>query len=119
VEGRRISRLVAPVGAASAFAIHLARGQVGQAGGPVLDAEVSMRVRRGGVKLKLKLPGAGGGAGAGAGVGAGVGALRWHNDQCFQGREQRAAKALSDPVARSPAWCGAPGVVPSESFPPY
>ena len=37
MEGRRFSRLVAPVGATSAFAIHLARGQVGQAVGPVLD----------------------------------------------------------------------------------
>ena len=36
-EGRRISRLVAPIGAASAFAIHLARGQVGKGIGPFLD----------------------------------------------------------------------------------
>ena len=37
MEGRRVSRLVAPVGATSAFAIHLARGQVGKAVGPCLD----------------------------------------------------------------------------------
>jgi hypothetical protein len=37
VEGRRIYRLVAPQGATSAFAIHLARGQVGQGVDPCLD----------------------------------------------------------------------------------
>jgi len=36
-EGRRISRLVAPTGATSAFAFHLARGQVGKGVGPFLD----------------------------------------------------------------------------------
>jgi len=37
VEGRRIHRLVAPLGATSAFAIHLARRQVGQGVDPCLD----------------------------------------------------------------------------------
>jgi hypothetical protein len=37
VEGRRTHRLVAPHEATSAFAIHLARGQVGQGVDPCLD----------------------------------------------------------------------------------
>ena len=38
MEGRRISRLVASNEAASACRVHLARGQVGKAVGPCLDA---------------------------------------------------------------------------------
>ena len=40
MEGRRISRLVAPAGAASAFASTLPGGQVGKVVGPCLDAVV-------------------------------------------------------------------------------
>ena len=42
-EGRRVSRLVAPLGAASAFAIHLARGQVGKGVGPFLNVDLIVR----------------------------------------------------------------------------